>query len=165
MKYIPLTQSQFAIVDDDDFEELNKFKWHAVYWGNTFYAERTIRINGKKLNLLMHRELLCLKKHDGVIIDHRDRNGLNNQRNNLRIVTKSINQYNRKIQSNNTSGYRGVCWHSQAGKWRAYIFIKGKQISLGLYSSSVSAAIAYDKSAVKYYKNDAILNLPIRSSL
>lgn len=129
MKLIPLTQGQFAMVDDGDYDELMKFKWWAKKGKNTYYAGRR---NGR-LNTLMHRHLMGDIK--GVAYDHADGNGLNNQRSNLRVATSQENSQNRTKQSNCSSKYKGACWEKRIGKWVACIRINCKHISIGRFNS------------------------------
>jgi len=101
MKKIKLTKKQVALVDDSDYEELNRFKWHARKTVKTFYAERTFTIgNGKRKNVFMHRYIMQTPK--GFDTDHIDGNGLNNQRSNLRVCTRSENLRNQGKKPNNT---------------------------------------------------------------
>lgn len=91
MKLIPLTQGKFALVDDEYYEYLHQWKWCAHRQKHTFYAVRNIVSNGKKKTHAMHRELL----NSGILyIDHKDGNGLNNQRDNLRIASRGQNAMN-----------------------------------------------------------------------
>jgi hypothetical protein len=108
----------------------------------------------------MHREILGLTKGDGKIGDHKDRNGLHNWKDNLRIVTPSISICNRKENKNNTSGYRGVSWNKNAKKWIVNIGLKNGNKYCGLYSDLIIAAQVYDTEAIKYFKENAILNFP-----
>jgi hypothetical protein len=160
VKEIPLTQGKVAIVDAKNYEWLSKCKWYAIKHRDTFYAATAIRLNNKHTNISMHRRILGLTRGDGGIIDHKDRNGLHNWEDNLRIVGGSLNQYNRKVMVNNKSGYRGVCWHKHNKKWRASIGINGVVVELGCFPLIASAAIAYDRAAVELYGADAILNFP-----
>ena len=82
------------------------------------------------------------------------------EKHNLRIASHSLNQYNCKQKSSNTSGYRGVTWAEKRKKWVAQIRIKNKHIYLGIFSEKESAALAYDEAAITHYGNDAILNFP-----
>ena len=109
MRTIQLTQGQSALVDDADFEWLSQWKWFAVRVKktNSYYASRREGKGHKS----MHREVMGCIKGDGVIIDHRNHNGLDNTRANLRRVTSSENSLNRR-------DVVGTCW--TAGKWQVY---------------------------------------------
>ena len=163
MKEISLTQGRVALVDDEDYEWLNQWKWCAYKHRYTFYAHRCVWNKGKKITMKMHREILGLILKDGKVGDHKDRNGLNNQKDNLRIVNNSLNGYNCKMQTSSTSGYRGVnhC-EKQYGYWRVRIGVNRQRIECGIFKNILDAAKAYDKAAIKYYGDNAILNFPKR---
>jgi hypothetical protein len=147
MKQIPLTQGKFALVDDEDFEFLNQWKWCASksQWG--FYAMRGFRKNKKQIFVLMHR--LVAKASIGVQVDHINRNGLDNQKSNLRLVNQFQNNANIGVCSKNTSGFKGVGWHKGGRKWKAAISNNDKTIHLGLFIDPKLAAAAYDNAAIK----------------
>lgn len=155
MKTIQLTQGQVALIDDEDFETLNQFKWCAHKDPNTFYAER-VQTKPIRKTIKMHR--LIMSVPIGFEIDHKDGNGLNNQRNNLRICTRSENQMNRRKKENSSSIYKGVSFHKREGKWRAVIMINGKYIGLGDFDSEVEAAKAYNTKAIELFCEFANLN-------
>lgn len=140
MKTIPLTKGQVALVDDSDYEELSKFKWVAIASKYTFYAIR--RTGGK--NISMHRQILS-----GSLIDHKDGNGLNNQRSNLRVATRSQNGANRRRDETNTTGFKGVHRHRDA--FCAQIWINGVQKYLGRFPTPEKAHEAYKSAATKLY--------------
>jgi hypothetical protein len=119
MKKIPLTQNKFALVDDEDYPKIINYNWHAERGRKTMYAKRNTWINGKSGTFFMHRQILDLKKGDGFIVDHIDKNGLNNQRKNLRIVTHAENLKNSGLSKRNISGIRGVSFCKQTNKWAA----------------------------------------------
>ena len=160
MKEIKLTQNKVALVDDADFEWLNKFRWSAHKDNNTFYAVRhTPRDkNYKQKTIKMHRLILGLLYRDRKLVDHRDGNGLNNQRDNLRICTHSENAQN-KISRYGTSRFKGVCWHKKDKKWQASIVFQGRTTYLGQFDSEVQAAKIYDKKAIELFGKFAHLNL------
>ena len=162
MKKIPITQDKFALVDDEDYERLCKRKWSVQKDHNTYYAVGYVKVDGKYSRISMHREILGLTSGDGKLVDHKDRNGLNCQRYNMRIATKSLNCYNCKENKNNKSGYRGVCWYKETEKWKAYLKVKRINIHLGYYINIKNAAESYDKAAIKYYGKEAILNFPLK---
>ncbi len=158
MKQIKLTQDKVALVDDEDFETLNKYKWHYSRYSPHFengYAKRR-NPNGKPALIRMQHMILPLKK--GYMVDHKNGNGLDNRRENLRLVTKSQNMMNCGLQRNNKSGYKGVCWHESNKKWRAQIFVNGRQYFLGLFKNKKDAARAYNDAAPHYHGEYAYLN-------
>lgn len=157
-KEIPLTQNQFAIVDEDDYERLSRHKWCISYSRDCYYARRSGRVSGKKITLQMHRVVLGLEYGDNLIIDHINRNGLDNRKSNLRIVSQKTNSYNCKMQRHNTSGYRGVAFCKQTGKYTSYITINGIQKHLGFYKTPIEAALAHDVASLLVYKENAIIN-------
>lgn len=153
----PKYPNTFTMVDDEDFENLNQWKWYAFPDKKTMYARRNTRTKPKR-GSRMHREILAAPI--GVGIDHEDGNGLNNQRSNLRLATDGENNRNRGIQSNNTSGYIGVYWCKGAGKWFATIKICGKRHFIICSDDIIEAAKARDTAAIKYHGEFAKLNFP-----
>lgn len=140
MKEILLTQGKVALVDDEDYPELSKFKWYAHKDYNTLYALRkSSRVNGKQHTIPMHSVILGTPK--GMETDHINGNGLDNRRENLREVTTRENAQNRHTPK--TSKYPGVTWHKQRGKWQANIRVAGKLNYLGLYGDEETAGIVY----------------------
>jgi len=153
---IPLTKGKFAIVDPPDYEILSKYKWRTCKAPNTFYAERSIRKqNGKFSRKLLHRHLM--QPPANLVIDHINRNGLDNRRANLRLATISQNAANSK-KRNPRSGYKGVWLDKQKNLYRAAIWSNNKRYYLGLFESPVDAAKAYDDAAKKLHKDFAALN-------
>jgi len=159
MKLIPLTKGLFAQVDDADYDHLMQWKWRCYGDAWTTYAQRTDR-KGKPETIIMHRQILNVIGQP-VIVDHIDRNGLNNQRANLRIVTPRENNINRKKQSNTSSKHRGVSWRNSAKRWIAVIrSAEGKSIYLGSFINEDDAGRAYDEAAKKHNGDFAQLNFP-----
>lgn len=147
----------FALVDDEDYELVGRYKWHAsVNRKLTVYARAYIP--EKKIAIAMHRLIMGLCAGDGVEVDHIDGDGLNNTRTNIRLATRSENARNIRKISGRTSIYKGVCFYKQMGKWAVAIGRDGKQIYLGLYSTEIDAGIAYNHAAVEYYGEFARLN-------
>lgn len=158
-KEIPLTRGKVAIVDDEDYERLVVLKWQAVKDHHTYYAIR------QKPYISMHALVLNAKK--GQIIDHKDRNGLNNQKSNLRFCTMAQNQQNKKTV--NKLGFRGVKTEGN-GRYSAQIRIpspdgqgRGKMTHLGTYDTVVEAARAYDAAALKHFGEFARPNFPLEA--
>lgn len=135
MKKIPLTQGKYALVDDEDYDSLVKYKWCAVKRGKKYYAGRR---HGNKF-VYLHQELLG--KYPGLEIDHINGNSLDNWRSNLRLVTHRQNMQNRWHRR--YSKYPGVSWDKTNKKWIAWIWIGGKHRFLGRYDEEEQAFLAY----------------------
>jgi len=154
MKEILLTQGKAALVDDEDYEYLSQFKWCArKERDDLFYARRAVKGN---VYYSMHRLILNAPK--GMEVDHINGNGLDNQRSNLRLCTKSQNQHNSHIRQDNKSGFKGVHWVNKCKRWRAKITIHGTQIHLGHFRIPEQAALAYNKAAIKFHGEFARIN-------
>lgn len=151
MARIKLTQGKYALVDLEDVETLSKNKWSYDAHGG---VART-GIKGK--TVLMHR--LIMGAPHGVEVDHINLDTLDNRKENLRIATRSQNAANRRRQSNNTSGYKGVSWNKQRKKWHAYICVENKAITIGRFHSPKEAALAYNKAALTFFGEYARLNV------
>jgi len=109
--------------------------------------------------LSMHREIM--QAPAGLLVDHRNRNTLDNRRENLRLATRSQNSCNSRIdKSKATSQFRGVQYWKRRGRWVAKIKHKGKETWLGSFDNEIDAARAYDDAAKKYHGEFARLNLP-----
>lgn len=155
-RLIALTQGQNAIVDVADFEWLSQWSWFAC-WDKkmqSFYATR--KENGKSLR--MHRTLL--KVRSGEEVDHWNHNTLDNRRSNLRRCSHTQNMRNKKHQTANPSGYKGVTWAEDRHHWRVRLMCDGKMIHLGRFHSKEEAARAYDKAAIVHFGEFAVLNFP-----
>ena len=145
MKTIKLLHGQECMVDDEDFETYSGLKWSM---SNSGYAQ-----NNKRY---MHRMITSAPK--GMQVDHINGNKLDNQKENLRVCTRSQNTANRKKQPNNTSGYKGVVWDTYTNRWCARIQINSKHINLGRFDYPKDAALIYDDAAEKYFGEYAITN-------
>jgi len=142
MKRIELTRGQHAIVDDEDYEKLSEYKWHALKQPNTYYAARNKKINGKKVTIWMHR--VINKTKDGMITDHVNGNGIDNRRENLRSATHQDNMINCARHKTGSSIYRGVSWHISRKHWVAQITVDCKNIFIGSFKNEIDAKCAYD---------------------
>lgn len=154
---IELTQGYVALVDESDYQRvIEAGPWHASKDKCTVYALHTI--DGKK----------ALRLHSFILgtagVDHKNGNGLDCRRRNLRKATSQQNAYNRRVSTNNTSGYKGVYWHKGAKKWVAQINKQGKRVYIGSFSTAEAAANAYDKIATLYYGEFALTNEKLRGT-
>lgn len=171
MAIIQLPRGLTAMVDDIDMEEvktvelhsgqiwsgrISEMKWQTRLDGHTTYAG-TKTADG--VYLALHRAVMSARR--GQIIDHKDGDGLNNVRQNLRFATVSQNSQNMsKCVTKASSRYKGVSAR-QGGKFIAYIKINRKLIHLGTFKSEVDAAMAYDVKAIEYFGEFAKPNFPI----
>ena len=153
---IPLSQGKVAIVDLADYPLVSGKKWTAHNGNGRWYAFRNIPDH--KGTELMHRVIMGAKK--GEQIDHQDCDGLNNRRANLRFSNQSQNLANQRLRSNNTSGFKGVCWDKTTTKWKATFKSKRKQHHIGLFEKVEDAAKAYDLYALEEWGQFARLNFP-----
>lgn len=157
-RLIPLTNNQYAMIDEEDFEKVNRISWH-VRKGPKPYARGSIWNKKLKKNRLvyMHRYILDVLDTEDEI-DHIDGNGLNNQRSNLRFCTKSQNNHNVPKKPNSLSKYKGVTYQKDRKKWAAMITVNYKSIFLGRFRTESDAAHAYNLAAIKYFGKSARLN-------
>lgn len=159
MREIVLTNKQIALVDDDDFEQLNQFRWHPVNRRSTAYAARNYWDSHKKQSVTVQMHSDIIETPAGLKVDHKNGNGLDNRRDNLRLCTNSQNLCNRPATKHNTSGYKGVRLYR--GKTiLASIRKDGKFYHLGTFPTFEDAARAYDAKAKELHGDFAHLNFP-----
>ncbi len=165
MREIYLTKGKVALVDDKDYDWLNQWKWCANLVHGIWYAKRAIytgpKGDKKQTMLKMHRVILDVTNRD-IFVDHRDHNGLNNQRYNIRKGTQTDNARNKRSAKNATSKYVGVYMNGNPRviykKWVAKLYTKGVYHYLGNFANEEDAARAYNQAAMKYYGEFANLN-------
>ena len=136
--YIPLTRGYEAVVDVDDIPLLDGRHWHAVNAASGLvYAVN----KANSVSIYMHR--LLLSASPGIMVDHADRNGLNNTRQNLRLATNSQNQFNQGLKASNTSGFKGVSFHKGRQSFTSRIMVDRKHVFLGYHATAEGASMAY----------------------
>lgn len=155
--FLPLTQGQVAIIDFADFEKVGRFKWYAYRRpSGNFHAVRNSPRRSKRTQLFLHCEILGIKG-----IDHKNGNGLDCRRENMRPATS---QQNGKAFQRKTPGtssiYRGVTWYESCLKWGAQIRSKRTKFHLGCFKIEEDAARAYDKKAKELGFFREALNFP-----
>lgn len=162
MKRIKLDKGYSTMVDNEDYDQLMKYAWHAKIdrGGRKVYAVRSqafYKEDGARSSktIRMHRVLLGINEAN-VLVDHKDHNGLNNQKSNLRICDKEKNSYNTRKRKGCASIYKGVSWEKD--KWRSAIQFNKKIIRLGRYEKEIDAAIAYNNRAIELFGEFANIN-------
>lgn len=149
---IPLTQGKFALIDRADYEEVGRFRWCAHKHGLTYYAHRRI---GRHKLITMHQTI----RKFSLECDHKNRNGLDNRRRNLRDCTRSVNCQNRRSQH---KLWKGVTSY-KGGRFVARIAKNGVLMNLGSRKTAEQAASLYDAWALELYGDEALLNFPIQA--
>lgn len=159
---IPLTQGKWAVIDLEDLPLLLGPPWQA-YQPNLredrFYASSRLPGPRSSLRRKMHRVILGLDRGDRRMVDHRDGNGLNNRRSNLRLATPGENCANQRPQVGRTSQYKGVSWDNRNRKWAVGVK-RGDVRRRGYFLDEVEAAAAHDRWALELHGEFARLNFP-----
>jgi hypothetical protein len=153
MKLIPLSKEKFAKIDDDDLALVSQYRWYE----NEGYAITYHK--GKRTR--MHR--LIMNASDGVDVDHRDIEKLNNQKSNLRFCTVTQNNRNVASRKNNTTGYKEVTIDPTTGHYRPNIYKDGAALSFGQFKEKRHAALTRDLWALDIYGEFASTNFPVVS--
>jgi len=159
--YITLSQGFFAVVDAEDVPRLGSFSWF-IYRPSAsdrlIYAVRKVRTGvGRYTKRLMHRDVLVMS--DNFEVDHKNGNGLDNRKENLRPATASQNQANaRQHVDAGYSQYKGVTFHKITRRWQASVQCNKKRRFFGGFKTEKEAAEAYNKEAAKVFGEYARLN-------
>ncbi len=153
MKQIPLSKGQYALIDDNDYPLLVNYSWHYNTKGYAYYS--------KSMTEKVSMTSMIMNPPKGYEVDHIDRNPLNNQRYNLRIVTHQQNCHNRSKPKRGNSPYVGV--EFQDGNWSAFLTINGKYTYLGQFPTASIAALARDMWEVYYHGKYAYTNFKLVS--
>lgn len=157
MKRIPLTKGMEALVDDQDYDYLMQWKWHAAKGGK--YAARDTRSFDRAYGeiIYMHNVIATRRGLLGKV-DHRNRDTLDNRRENLRSASCSENSANRGPQENNTSGYKSVTWDAARQRWKTQLKKNGRHVFQKRFDDIDDAAKAYNKAALEHFGEFAVLN-------
>jgi hypothetical protein len=148
---IPLTRGLVAMIDDEDFDLVSRYTWHAVKPTDKFYAAtRICDESGVSRCIYMHRLILGVSAREDQV-DHHNGNGLDNRRSNLRRCDNTQNNCNKGKTRRNTSGFKGVTYDRQHGRWRAQIGVNRKVKYLGLFDTAEAAFAARCAASAKYH--------------
>lgn len=155
---ITITQGQSVKVDDEDYDFLNQYKWHLTSKG---YAARRVHYPSSRKNpiakiFLMHR--IVSFADNGYQVDHINGDKLDNRKQNLRLCSNSQNHMNKGVQSNSTTGYKGVSFERSINRYRAYLNLNGKRYNLKTFKTPEEAAQAYNTKAKELFGEFALLN-------
>lgn len=146
----------FAIVKDKHYERLSQYEWTSI---NGAICRIEYVGYGRKY-IPLSKEVMCDFRKE-VMYDHKDRNPLNNDEDNLRLCSRQQNNYNKTKKKNSSSKYIGVTWHKRRNKWKAQIMNNFKNFHLGMFEFEIEAALAYDKAAKIFAKEFANFNFII----
>lgn len=150
MKKLPLSQGKYALVDDEDFEFLNKWHWS---YSRHHTSGGTVLRNDKGKMIKLHRQIMGAKS--GQQVDHINRDRLDNRRSNLRFCDNSQNRANSKIRKDNQSGYAGVHFNKDKKKWQAILYFHSKKYFLGYFTDKNNAIKARQEAESKIFKDYA----------
>lgn len=166
MKRIPLTQGKFALVDDEDFEWLKQWKWQAykARRGHLWYAKHSINLGNGRFKKVAMQQLITGAVYPNIA-DHKDHDGLNNQRYNLRVCNYRQNAQHSRIAAGTATGLKGVRFRKRNSTFEVYITKPARKgnsprIYLGGFKCPTEAGRAYDAAAKKYFGEYAALNFP-----
>ena len=153
-----LANGASALIDSEYLDLVQSFRWTAIrakskYGG--FYARTD------KPFLAMHRLIMGVNDPN-ILVDHENHNGLDNRKENLRLITPKENMWNARPKIGGSSSYKGVTWHKHKRRWNARIYFNNKMIQLGYYKSEQDAGSAYDAAARELFGEYACLNFPDR---
>lgn len=145
-----INSDEVMICDAEDYEKLSKYNWR-------LNNGRAIAFGGKR-GVYVYAHRIVMNAPNGMTVDHKNHNQLDNRKDSLRLCTHYNNTLNRRAPKNNTSGYKGVSFSKERNLWECYITNNGKRINLGRHETALEAAKIYDRAAYKLHGEFACLN-------
>jgi hypothetical protein len=158
MKTLPISNGYSVLIDDEDLELVQQFHWQPDIRPWAIYAMRTAKKNGKQYKMRMHRLIMGVLDDHYVKVDHKNGNGLDNRKENLRVCSNSQNLMN-SVKPKGNNRFKGVYYRERNKKFQAMIKAEGKRLHLGLFTSEEDAARAYNDAALTYFGEFAKLNV------
>lgn len=163
---VALTRGKVCLVDLSDWDRVRGYRWHAKWenreWAGVrrFYAATSVRdaATGQQTKLKMHR--LLIDAPDGYMVDHRNRDSLDNRRENLRLCTNAQNQANSPSRGG-TSRFKGVTWNARKRRWLVAFRANGQYRFVGYFRDEEEAARAFDVASLRANGPFAVLNFPV----
>ncbi len=157
---VPLTRGGKAFISECDLQRVSQWSWSL--WDRKehrgrFYARANVATPNGRSQCFLHT--FIMEPLDGLEVDHRDGNGLNCRRGNLRASTHQQNMQNMRRHGEQSSVFKGVSWFKRDSLWRAYIVNDAKQYHLGYHESEIDAALAYNAAAKDLFGEFANLNM------
>ena len=150
-----------VLIDDEDYEKVMQYKWQPrTEDGRVYFGVDLPTVNKHRSRTSLHRVIMNCVPHDGRVIDHINRNTLDNRKQNLRDAPNGCNAKNRKMHSNNTTGYKGVHFYKKAGLYGALVRDRNKTWFIGMYETAKEAAEHYDMAASRLHKEFCSPNFP-----
>lgn len=179
---VKVLPDKYAKVSPEDFHNISQYTWWAREWSGKYSAVRLLPGGNYGKVVYMHRQIMfdlnpksetlnpkqiqiSNDKNSKLLVDHKNRDSMDNRRGNLRFATKSQNNMNRSGRKGTSSKYKGVSWYKSRKCWRAMIKVNGKRKSLGYYESEIEAAKVYDEAARKYQGQFAYQNFSEEQAL
>ena len=139
-----------TVIDINNVEKIKAHKWHL--------AKGYVATSLREKNVLLQNMIMNLNSSREQMVDHKDRNTLNNRKSNYRFCTNTENSRNSSKPKHNTSGVKGVYWHKARNKWQAQIKVNQKQTYIGIFKDKTNAILAYNKAARKHFGEFAYQN-------
>jgi hypothetical protein len=154
----PINGGVSVLLDEEDVPHVERFVWSAQVHPRTTYAQANVWRGGQRTTMTLHR--FIARAEDNEHVDHRNGDGLDCRKENLRTCLKFQNNQNARTRVDNTSGFKGVSWYPAGKKWSAGIMLDGKRRHIGYYATKEDAARAYDVVAQKAFGEFSWLNFP-----